>query len=328
MPPGGVPAESEDDNVHLTVAVLTFRRDEDLRAVLPLLEREVRALLAADADVRSGDVLVVDNDPGAGARPVVEGRPASDVTVRYVHEPVPGIPAARNRALAEADPGGLLVFIDDDERPEAGWLARLVATWRAYDAAAVSGPVRSEFDGPVDPWISAGGYFRREHRLGTATGTVVAAAATNNLLLDLRVVTAVGLRFDATLGLAGGEDTLFTRRLTAAGVRIVWCAEAVVVDRVPAGRLTRRWVVRRVFATSNASTRVLLRLAGTPAERAAVRVRYGSTGVARVAAGAARAVLGTLAGRDSWQAQGLGQLARGAGTVAAVVGHGYQEYRR
>ena len=71
-------------------------------------------------------MLVVDNDPAASARSACTGfHPA----VRYVHEPRPGIAAARSRALREAGEHDVLVFIDDDERPSAGWLRSLLDTF-------------------------------------------------------------------------------------------------------------------------------------------------------------------------------------------------------
>src|SRR3954469_16278179 len=71
----------------VVVAVLTYRRTDRLAGLLPQLVQQAAAVGAA--------VLVVDNDPEASARPVAAGSP-----VRYVHEPRPGIAAARNRALA------------------------------------------------------------------------------------------------------------------------------------------------------------------------------------------------------------------------------------
>ena len=91
-------------------------------------------------------VLVIDNDPEASARPIVE-RLAGTLRpglVRYVHEPKPGIAAARNRALREAASSALLVFIDDDEVPSERWLEQLVDLQRSSGAAAVVGPVISE----------------------------------------------------------------------------------------------------------------------------------------------------------------------------------------
>ena len=101
----------------VTIAVLTFRRPDDLAELLPLLLAQAAE---NDGAGRRVDVLVVDNDAAAGGRPVVAA--LGDERIRYVVEETPGISAARNRALEEAG-GAFLVFIDDDERPHPGWLA-------------------------------------------------------------------------------------------------------------------------------------------------------------------------------------------------------------
>ena len=62
------------------------------------------------------------------------------------------------------------------------------------------------FLGPLDPWIAAGAFFDNKHKV---SGTVMPAAATNNLLLDLAVVRRHGLRFDNRFGLIGGGDERF-----------------------------------------------------------------------------------------------------------------------
>lgn len=305
----------------VTVAVLTYRRNAALEVLLPLLVSQAAAL---SGNGTAAEVLVVDNDAGGGARTVVAAQP----DVRYVVEPSPGIAAARNRALDESLGSAALAFIDDDELPEPGWLAALVETQRRTGAAAVAGPVESVFDGDLHPWIVAGGFFRRVHSRGLRTDDLVPAAATNNLLLDLRAVRRHGLRFDAGLGFSGGEDTLFTGALVGVGERIVWCREAAVVDHVPAARMTRAFVLRRVFAQSNASVRVRLRLRAGRGQRFVARARFALSGTARCLLGAGQTVAGTLARVDRWQARGCAALARGLGTMAGVLGIEYQEYRR
>ena len=65
-----------------------------LTELLPMLVQQAAGEVGQDTSV-----LVVDNDPEAGARETCTGyHPA----VRYVHEPRPGIAAARSRALREA----------------------------------------------------------------------------------------------------------------------------------------------------------------------------------------------------------------------------------
>lgn len=304
--------------LRVVVAVLTFRRPDDLAAVLPLLAEQVSALEPA------GQILVVDNDPDGGARAAVERHGG---VARYTHEAVPGIAAARNRALAlaTADGAQLLVFIDDDERPVGDWLHRLVRTYLDGHPAAVVGPVVSEFATEPEAWIRAGRFFDRRR---LATGAEVTIAATNNLLLDVAQVGAMGLTFDERFGLSGGSDMLLTRQLTRAGGRMVWCAEAVVVDVVPPERLTRRWVLRRAFRSGNTWARTSVALADGPLRRTAVRAVVAGQGLIRMLGGGARVVLGCLGGSMAHRARGRRTLARGAGMVAGVLGAIYVEYRR
>jgi GT2 family glycosyltransferase len=323
--PAAAPAAS------LVVAILTYRRPDDIRAVLPLVAAQAAELReAADSDPtlpRSVRIVVVDNDPAGGAGAAVEDAAAdSPAPIAYVHEPTPGISAARNRALEAAGDDDLLVFLDDDERPDPGWLAALVRARQATGSAGVAGPVRSEYEVEPDAWVRAGGFFVRRR---PATGTRLEVAATNNLLLDLRAVRAAGLRFDVDLGTQGGEDTLFTRQLVASGGLLTWCAEAGVVDVVPRARTTRRWVVLRAFSSGNSWSLTSVALApAAPADR--IRVRAGATarGLVRALGGTGRIAVGAVTGSVTHRAKGTRTLARGAGMVAGAFGWSYQEYAR
>ena len=289
--------------------------------LLPVLLKQTLDLVDSGALAAAG-VLVIDNDPDAGARHAV--RDLRDVRLAYHHEPEPGIASVRNTALRLVK-DDLLVFIDDDEMPTQTWLARLVETYQSCRPAAVVGPVVSEFEGALDPWIEAGGFFVRR-RLPTGTRTDV--AATNNLLLDMQVVRSAGLRFDSAFGLSGGSDTLFTRQLSATGGPLVWNDDAVVIDQVPADRATRRWVVTRAYRMGNHWVRTALAATTSLSERTAIRVRGSVHGIVRVLAGAVRAAFGTVAGSDRHQARGVRTAARGAGMLSAVAGRLHSEYER
>jgi glycosyltransferase involved in cell wall biosynthesis len=309
--------------LRLTVAVLTYRRRGDLRAVLPELAGQVAAGSAG------ADVLVVDNDAaGSGAATVaelvadgaVDGR-----VVRCVVEARPGIAAARNRALAECADRDVLVFIDDDERPGPAWLAALLRTHAEAGGAGVVGPVVSEFETPLPPWVAAGQFFDRRR---LPTGTQVDVAATNNLLLDLHFLRREGITFDERFGISGGSDTLFTRQVVDRGGRLVWCDEAVVADVVPAARTTREWVLRRAFRSGNSWSRTSVALAGTVPGRFAARARCTARGVVRIGGGGGRVVAGALTGSMAQRARGVRSVARGLGMVAGSYGGVYAEYAR
>lgn len=309
------------------IAVLTYKRQDDLTELLPELLGQI-SLVSTPVEI-----VVIDNDPAAGASVLVTetdwralSAEASNgpAPIRYVHEPTPGIAAARNRALREGQDASLLVFIDDDERPSNNWLEQLLATYAKYQPAAVVGPVLSQYDIEPDQWIRAGGFFERRR---FATGTRVSLAATNNLLLDLQQVRRLGLSFDERFGLSGGSDSLFTRQLHQRGGQMVWCDEATVIDVVPAERLTREWVLRRAFRMGNTWSRINLDDT-EKGKRLLVQVNLQARGAVRVCGGMARYLAGSIFGQIPLRARGLRTMARGAGMLAGSVGSVYHEYKR
>ena len=301
------------------IAVPTFRRNDHLLELLPMLVAQGQSV----AEMAEVTIVVVDNDPAAGAREIVVGQPPSTVPTVYAHEPTPGIAAARNRALAESGKADVIAFLDDDERPDDGWLRHLLRTWRDYGHASVAGRVVPSFKESPDPWIEAGAFFIRR---SLPTGTPIAVAPAGNLLLDLATVRGLGLTFDPRMGLIGGEDTLLTRALTEGGGGLVFCRESIVFDRVPADRARRPWVLRR--ALSHGNTAGLLGSGFPDGHSAKAQVRVSLGGGARVVAGLGRAGVGYLLQRDRDQARGLRLAARGLGMAAGAGGRVYVEYSR
>ncbi|WP_105036031.1 glycosyltransferase family 2 protein [Cryobacterium aureum] len=320
------PVNRTTTDPHVVIAVLTFQRPADLEELLPELLDQAGMVFAPV------EIIVVDNDPDAGARTLVTdtswleaGEPSTRPTpVRYVHEPTPGIASARNRALLEGQGADLLIFIDDDERPSSHWLVQLLDTYSTYRPAAVVGPVLSQYDIEPDQWIRAGGFFERRR---FTTGTPVSLAATNNLLLDLAQVRRLELRFDERFGLSGGSDSLFTRQLHQRGGQMIWCDEAIVIDIVPADRLTREWVLQRAFRMGNTWSRINLDDTEN-GKRVLVRMTLQARGAARVCGGIVRYLAGSLVGQVPLRARGLRTAARGAGMLAGSVGLVYHEYKR
>jgi len=301
----------------VVVAVLTFRRPAQLRRLLPLLAEQ-----AASIDPPAA-VLVVDNDPaGSAAGDVAAGGPAGP---RYVHEPRPGIAAARNRALSAAAGYDALVFIDDDELPGTEWLATLVRSWREWGCAAVSGPVCAQFPDPPPAWVRASRAFDRRRR---PSGSVVLGAPTNNLLLDLAVVNRLGLRFDDRFGLTGGEDTMFSRALRRGGGEIRWCDEAEVIEPVAPERATRRWVLRREYRAGTSWSAVELALAGTRTARAGVRVSLAARAVARIGRALVRTAIGRATRDVDRQAPADVEIVACTGMLLGAAGVTFREYRR
>jgi succinoglycan biosynthesis protein ExoM len=289
---------------------------------LPMLQQQIREVSASTPDVQVR-VVVVDNDPAAGGSSVVNG--LRDEAITYVHEPEPGISAVRNRAIEMGETDDLLVMLDDDERPQKQWLTALIQTWRQTGAALVAGRVVAHYESQLDPWLEAGAFFVRRNM---PTGTSIEVAAAGNLLLDLRQVRCCGIQFEDKFGLSGGEDNLFSRQLRHRGLKLVWCAESVVIDRVPAERMTRRWVLTRALSHGNTQALIDLELASSSMRRAAVRLRHVVGGAARGGCGLAVSGYGLLMGSPRYQARGLRMIMRGLGMLIGALGFTYQEYRR
>ena len=306
-----------DPETSVVLAMATYRRPDHVRRIVPLL---VEQAATVPGQVR---VVIVDNDPDGTAAEVVQTWvPAG---VEYLHEPRPGIAAARNRALAAAEQDDLLVFIDDDEEPAADWLRTLVLAWSEWRCAAVAGPVQARFEQEPDPWVLACGVFDRVLR---PTGMSLRGAASNNLLLDLSRLRALDLRFDDRFGLSGGSDTMLTHRLIQCGEQIRWCAEALVHDLIPADRSTRSWIQRRVRRTSNSWTRVRLVIAAgsTPGWR--IRGELLLRGGHRFGRGALRWARGAATRRLGPRARGVCEMMEGIGVLTGVFGAVRSEYLR
>lgn len=305
--------------VRLSIVILTYRRVYELTALLPVVGR-----LALDAVGTSYEILVIDNDPDASAQETV--RALEGYRARYVHEPIPGIAAARKRGLAESCSGEVIVYLDDDLVPESGWLPPLLRLWEQTRASAILGHVEYRLVGQIDPLIASGDFYRRRTY---ATGTRLATAASGNLLLDIEQVRSLGVDFTTELGLSGGEDTLFCSQLVAAGGRIVYCAESVVVGELGPDRANRVDTVTRLRAHAGILVRNRLIMAPSRSARGVIRTRAVSGGAIRVMIGMFYLLKGSAANSNAATARGIRLTSRGRGMArAGLFGHLVEEYTR
>lgn len=227
--------------VRASVQIMTFHREAGLR-------RAVRSVIAQRGiDPRAVEILIVDNSTEASARSIAAGlaeiAEAAGYKLRYVNETRPGIAQARNAGIREAG-ADLIAYIDDDEEAEPDWLVNMLAVLDKFDCDAVCGPVLPIFeDGrpandPFWGWIydydakvPSGGNFR-------ATGT-------GNCLFYKSRCCSTDAPFDPALGLTGGSDTRFFHTLQSAGKKVLWCAEGIVHEYVPASRTQLSYGLRR-----------------------------------------------------------------------------------
>lgn len=238
---------SEPAPVDVSIVIPTFRRPGSLARALRSCQRQVGA--------PASEVVVVDNCPQRSASGVVaELALGSPIPIRYEHEPVAGVAAARNRGVAAAN-AHLVAFLDDDEEADEHWLARLVETRTAHDSDAVFGAVVARIDGPAPPEAEV---FRRmltRHFVepaGELPPRRHAALGTGNSLFHKR---CLGERpFDPALGLGGGEDSALIKSLARRRHRFAWTPDARVTEYLPSRRANLPSMLRRRFSDGQVRT--------------------------------------------------------------------------
>src|ERR1700722_6746642 len=230
----------------VSVCVATYRRNEQLRAVLEDLSKQSRF---------PDQVVVVDNDAGVGARPIVEQCRAAGAPFRidYDVQPVPSIAITRNRTV-ELALGEWIAFIDDDERAPKDWLGQLLKAAEPFGADGVLAPVEPQVPPTAPAWIRRGRFFDFSHQPEGAEVTRLSMRFGNVLLRGERRRAEPG-PFASNLGLMAGEDVDLLVRLARKGAKIVWSETAPVFEPVQAERLSLRWLLLRGFSGGQAFAR-------------------------------------------------------------------------
>lgn len=277
------------------------------------LERILGSLAAQRVAGERPDLVavVVNNDPADDRPTEVASRVAAETgLVVEVHaEPKRGVAPPRNRGLRRAaeiaGPDGLVGFVDDDEETPDGWLAELLRVKERFAAEIVTGPVLPRFEETPPAWVIQGGFFDKPTH---PTGTERPWAFTNNVLFDAAALDRLEGRFFDESFLRLSEDRHFFQRLARAGARIVWAADAPVIDAIPAGRTTAGWIVRRMRTVGRCVAPLRRDLDGPV--RATIATLAKSP--VWIAIGAATALAGVFAGTAtrvrgrSWIAYGVG----------------------
>lgn len=117
-----------------SVIIITFERPHLIGALLESLVDQTRP---------ADEVVVVDNNSSQSYAQVLAPF-LTRLPLKVVRESTPGIPAARNRGLLEAQ-GDIVLFTDDDCRVAPDWIEQLMAPFeRDPNIGVVGGEVLSE----------------------------------------------------------------------------------------------------------------------------------------------------------------------------------------
>lgn len=313
------PLVAHEKRFHVAIGITTCNRLGGLERLLNGIE----SLTFVKVSEVVASVVVVENGAKRGAEDLTKAfsKRSPNSGYHYVHEPVPGIPFARNAVLTKANEIGAtaVAFIDDDEFPDEFWLDEAVHAMETFDADVVAGPVLPIFPKNTANWLRRGGGFERSR---WPTGKLVKNVLGGNVLFKLTTPAVAGKRFLEEFPLSGGEDTIFFRQLRKQGARMVWCDSAIAYEEVGENRATFCWPLWRAYRLGT----------NTPAIEAAVNVRSGLQvfwclfALWRINFGLFRCITGIFRGRAGIL-QGCRMIARGCGVLSGAFGHQFEEYK-
>lgn len=294
-----------DQTFRILVGVPTYRRPSSLRM---LLEQLVTEAANSDSVGVTLDVVIVDNDPSGSAEGVAQDFVAH-ARVVYELEDRPGVSHVRNRILAhfgaEYD---ALIFVDDDQALEKGWLEGYVRAHRQWPGDVLSGYVAYALPQETDHYARAWYESKRtkEH------GSRVLSTGTGNVLIPRRAWIRSGApSFDPLFGQLGGEDSAFFRKFTAHGVHIRQLQDVRVTEIVPPGRAERGWVRQRIVRQGE----IWATIYGQEGHRGRALVQ----GAGRIAVGSARWAMSRVRAEPA-QPSNEGWLLTGYGYLKGAVG--------
>lgn len=204
----------------VSVVIPSFARPRQLASCL-------EALVMQTIGTEMFEVVVVD-DGSPEPLDVLASRFDSRMRIRILRQANAGPAAARNRGVAESH-AALVAFTDDDCRPLAEWLGRLVARERDHPGALVGGSTINGLSGDLFATTSQL-IVDLVYEHFNADPDEAFFFASNNMLCRRDDFLRIG-GFDAAFPTAGAEDRDFCDRWRAAGLRLVSCPEAIVEHR-------------------------------------------------------------------------------------------------
>jgi GT2 family glycosyltransferase len=203
----------------ISVLIPTYRRRDSV-------ERALVALAQQTLPAERFEVIMAIDGSEDGTRELL-AQFASPYQLRMLWQPNRGRAAACNMGLAAAR-GDLIVIMDDDMEPSAGFLMAHLAAHAGGERLAVLGAVPVALD-PARPvtGLVAAKFSALQAKLAQPGRAIhFREFYSGNASIRAAELAALG-GFDEAFKVYGNEDSELALRLLRAGVRITFCAEAL-----------------------------------------------------------------------------------------------------
>ncbi|UVI29123.1 glycosyltransferase [Paenibacillus spongiae] len=229
-----------------TIAICTHNRAADVKeALLSLLQQSFNG---------SYEVIVVDNRSTDNTREVVqEFQRLVDVPIVYLYEERLGLSVARNRAIREAS-GEYVLFLDDDAVASEDWIRCIVALFELDPRiGCAGGKIEPAWEGSAPQWLLPEN--RTLYTILDYSDEIVEMRRPDipfgaNVAFRKSVFDSME-PFREDLGRVGSnllssEEAELIERIRAR-YSVFYTPHASVLHKIPRSRISRKWLLRRIY---------------------------------------------------------------------------------
>lgn len=240
------------EGIEITAVICTHNRCRFLPLALKSLSEQT-------LDISRYEVITVDNASTDDTYSYLSQQIDMIPNLRVIQEPTKGVSNARNLALREAR-GKYIAFMDDDAIADPDWLANMLRAFEEAgpETALVGGYVEAIWEVPKPDWV-------RGKMLDFYT---VVDWGPPQVVGEKRHLAGANLAYRRDYILEVGDflpqlksycdETIVNRRLRRRGFLAYYDPRVRVRHHITAGRLTKKWICRRMF-WGGASARIMAR---------------------------------------------------------------------
>ena len=184
-------------------------------------------------------LLIIENSIKKKHKSLIGKTLIKHIPFEYSLEKKIGIPFARNKALrlSKKIKARYLCFFDDDCEISRDWMEKIIEFKKKIKSEIVTGPQIPKQKNQYHSILSKSPYNFQKLRW----------AATNNVVIDKKILDKHNIEFSTKLANIGGSDQLFFTQLNLKGFEIRWCSNAKVFENQNNLERNFKWFVKRSF---------------------------------------------------------------------------------